>query len=429
MTSAIDSTKPTALAPLTADVRSNFAIAASEITALQAGTVPGLAASTGSSLVGFSQSGTGAVATTEQAQLRKFTFLSDWTTTPQFNTAVQGLTDTVGLSSISFASALATDTRRLLTWSPATAGRGPFILEAYEALFSGTRDPVLSLGYNQTASGALIQSGENALSFNIEGNYNDGSGANKMEAYFQYTGSDGTTARRPFFLQINRTTNEVSSLLLSADTINFARGGALSGASMCTFTPNNFLLGSPDASANSLITVQSAAGRQSFLILQYNGLTSVQISASSLASAVISQNNVNIINLYSAPSGGSAAAAISVGVADNGAAGTFDTASASDSVASLVARAKSSQSVAAFQVQSSTSAVMFSADRLGSVVSGGLAALATTATDGFLYMPTCAGTPTGVPTAKAGKVAFVYDSTNNIIYLYNGAWKKTVALT
>lgn len=64
---------------------------------------------------------------------------------------------------------------------------------------------------------------------------------------------------------------------------------------------------------------------------------------------------------------------------------------------------------------------------------GGLAvgtvALATTATDGFVYIPTCAGTPTGVPTASTGTVAVVYDTTNNIIYVYNGAWKKTVALT
>lgn len=65
----------------------------------------------------------------------------------------------------------------------------------------------------------------------------------------------------------------------------------------------------------------------------------------------------------------------------------------------------------------------------GNIVPGNAAALATNATDGFLYMQTCAGTPTGVPTAYTGRVAFVYDSTNNIIYIYNGAWKKTAALT
>jgi len=53
----------------------------------------------------------------------------------------------------------------------------------------------------------------------------------------------------------------------------------------------------------------------------------------------------------------------------------------------------------------------------------GSAALATTATDGFFYIPTCAGVPTGVPTTKAGRIPMVYDSTNNKFYMYNGGWK------
>lgn len=72
---------------------------------------------------------------------------------------------------------------------------------------------------------------------------------------------------------------------------------------------------------------------------------------------------------------------------------------------------------------------VFLAFSTGSIVIGPRAALATNATDGFLYMPTCAGTPTGVPTAVTGKVAHVYDTTNNKLYCYNGAWKATAALT
>jgi hypothetical protein len=67
-------------------------------------------------------------------------------------------------------------------------------------------------------------------------------------------------------------------------------------------------------------------------------------------------------------------------------------------------------------------------DSLGNV-SIGSAALSTSATDGFLYVDTCAGTPTGVPTAKTGRVALVYDTANNKLAIYNGAWKQTVALT
>jgi len=57
-----------------------------------------------------------------------------------------------------------------------------------------------------------------------------------------------------------------------------------------------------------------------------------------------------------------------------------------------------------------------------SVISGSKVALATNATTGFLYIPTCAGTPTGTPSSYTGKVAFVYDTTNNKIYVYDGSW-------
>lgn len=53
----------------------------------------------------------------------------------------------------------------------------------------------------------------------------------------------------------------------------------------------------------------------------------------------------------------------------------------------------------------------------------GTAALATNATNGFLYIPTCAGAPSGTPTAKTGRCAMVYDSSNNALKIYNGAWK------
>jgi hypothetical protein len=60
---------------------------------------------------------------------------------------------------------------------------------------------------------------------------------------------------------------------------------------------------------------------------------------------------------------------------------------------------------------------------LGSVVTGN-GALATTATDGFLYVPTCAGTPTGTPTAITGMAPIVVNTTNNKLYFYSGgSWR------
>lgn len=64
-----------------------------------------------------------------------------------------------------------------------------------------------------------------------------------------------------------------------------------------------------------------------------------------------------------------------------------------------------------------------SASQLNGSLVIGTAALATTATDGFVYLPSCAGAPTGVPTSRTGTVATVYDTSNNKLYVYNGAWK------
>ena len=52
----------------------------------------------------------------------------------------------------------------------------------------------------------------------------------------------------------------------------------------------------------------------------------------------------------------------------------------------------------------------------------GDAALATTATDGFLYFTSCAGLPTGIPTSETGRTPIVWDSTNSKFYAYQGGW-------
>jgi hypothetical protein len=63
-------------------------------------------------------------------------------------------------------------------------------------------------------------------------------------------------------------------------------------------------------------------------------------------------------------------------------------------------------------------------DNAGNIVAGASVALATNATNGFLYVPTCAGTPTGTPTAITGMAPIVVNTTNNKLYFYSGgAWR------
>jgi len=101
----------------------------------------------------------------------------------------------------------------------------------------------------------------------------------------------------------------------------------------------------------------------------------------------------------------------------------FYAVSASTGRISGIIRAIASQTVDILQVQKSDASVQFAVTKDGNTVLGAQAALATNATNGFTYIPTSAGAPTGIPTSYTGKVAMQYDTTNNKIYIYNGAWK------
>ena len=50
----------------------------------------------------------------------------------------------------------------------------------------------------------------------------------------------------------------------------------------------------------------------------------------------------------------------------------------------------------------------------------------TTATDGFTYISTAGGTPTGVPTSFGGTAPLVWDSVNFTLYAYTSGWKNVV---
>jgi hypothetical protein len=55
----------------------------------------------------------------------------------------------------------------------------------------------------------------------------------------------------------------------------------------------------------------------------------------------------------------------------------------------------------------------------------GASAPATNATDGFVYIPVSTNSPTGTPTSQSGRVPMVYDSANDLLWIYRGGWKKS----
>lgn len=66
----------------------------------------------------------------------------------------------------------------------------------------------------------------------------------------------------------------------------------------------------------------------------------------------------------------------------------------------------------------------FAIDASGNVIVGdAAAALAVSATDGFLYASTMAGIPTGTPTSVTGSRPVVLDTTNHRLMAYTNAWR------
>ena len=94
-----------------------------------------------------------------------------------------------------------------------------FTVQHFGQLFSGTYDPILYFGYN-LAPGTVntkIVAGEPIWKVALEGNWNNGAGANFAEFNLDYTSLDGLVNRRPIYITVNRGTNAVL-FTFAADT-------------------------------------------------------------------------------------------------------------------------------------------------------------------------------------------------------------------
>lgn len=88
---------------------------------------------------------------------------------------------------------------------------------------------------------------------------------------------------------------------------------------------------------------------------------------------------------------------------------------------------RTAQNVAMLFYTNATQRMQISAD--GNVLVG-TAALATTATAGFPWIPSCPGVPTGAPTAPyTNAAAMVVDTTNNRLYVRVGSTWRYATLT
>lgn len=71
---------------------------------------------------------------------------------------------------------------------------------------------------------------------------------------------------------------------------------------------------------------------------------------------------------------------------------------------------------------SGTLATRLTVSNAGNLVLGS-GALTTSATDGFLYLASMAGVPTGTPSTNSGRVPLAYNTASNILYAYNSGWQ------
>lgn len=224
------------------------------------------------------------------------------------------------------------------------------------------------------------------------------------------------------------TSGSASGATLIGERVNLTTGYTGNGLSAC-FQFNNTVGGSGTDVWNSQANYGAIGQSSGTTSTGYNVGLSAYVAGGKRGYGVL-------VGLDMTPSGGSGQ---NVGVfsSTHPGNGTTDTAAAVYGILSTgAAQSLPSSIIAAGAFNNGTTThpallaldndtVMFGVYDNSNVVCGSQAAVATNATNGFLYIPTCAGTPTGVPTSFTGKVALIFDTTNNELYLYNGSWKKT----
>jgi hypothetical protein len=189
------------------------------------------------------------------------------------------------------------------------------------------------------------------------------------------------------------------------------------GASSGTGGSISILAGSPTAGNNGGdITLTGGAPASA----GGNRPGNVTISSGAVVSGAFGMSNTSLVTLRGGDSAGNSANGGSVvirgGNASNNALGGNLTISGGTGV--------NGGGSITFQTATTTSLVAGLTISNNRNVSIGQATLATTATNGFPYIPTCAGVPTGVPTSVTGFAPMVIDSTNNKLYFYaGGSWR------
>lgn len=283
---------------------------------------------------------------------------------------------------------------------------GPFSVAVTGAVFNAQADPVLGIGYNCDASSTTFTpyvGTEPMLMLAIEGHFLTG-GKHLMEMYYEYFNVGGTQIIRPWGMQIDRNAATVNDALWSN-----------------TWLGNPLVFALPDGTITGSIGTNAPGPSGGVIGSQFYGDFLAVHNRPSVDSVVAFQIS-NDVQSYAAQMrlAGGARSTLQIGGSIAGFNTITDIYIGTDVTGALV---KSY----IYMTQTSGSVVLPSGGTFsmtGGSVHVGNGALGTSATDGFLYIPTCAGAPAGTPTAVTGLIPMIYDTTNHQFWFYDSGWKQ-----
>jgi hypothetical protein len=237
--------------------------------------------------------------------------------------------------------------------------------------------------------------------------------------------------------------NGTTATVITGTQVQAKPGGVLvlnlttSGVFGTTGSGGNLLLGSTTNATKGQVQIGGSTGlvydettkrlgvglspTSAFHVSAANAEAFLKSTSTSQPADIQLQNSGSTANMTLAAYG-SAVAGTVFGVNFASACGVFSTAGSAPLVIGTLVSAD-----IVFGTLSAATAERMRIDAAGNV-SVGSAALATGATDGFLYVPSCAGAPTGAATSKTGLRPLVYDTTNNKLWFNTSGstWKGVV---
>lgn len=225
--------------------------------------------------------------------------------------ALSSTTDFIRSSVTQAGAALTPTAQTLWSFQPADTNRGPFQWVMGGAAFDSVFDPVMYLGYNVTDGGGVAKSGEASFRTALESHYRNG-GVNNFEYYFEYMSGDLVTRRRPFFLQMDKSTGAVNSMQFSANTAYFTQES--DEAPYFTISRGN-ITSAPYAGTPIEWRIKAASAQNSVFTMENSTSVALTVETLSANSAVLRAGSALNENLYLFNDRG-----IAVNVQDNAAA-------------------------------------------------------------------------------------------------------------